>query len=274
METIKKRIESNLDEFLLEILPIYRKHQSRTKRRRDSNLKRGSKGGEEESKNFSKSNQMDTANSPTSASTVQTVSNFLLSSEQLNASNNANNKTNNSNKSNSNSSNSNNDSNSKNTSSSSSSNLMNDLLSPRTQNTTIQLAIQETKRGVKRKITNSRITSAKRGTTFEDRIMKVECGSKDEQPLDTLISHTRRVEGKVILNTANSNGSQLTDAESILSQMHPMQRYHLLQPELMTANFPAAASAAAIAAATLPNAFPFDLYRCLGSLYPSSNDRN
>lgn len=146
---------------------------------------------------------------------------------------------------------------------------MGDMSSPKTQNTTIQLAIQETKRNVKRKMTNA---PSKR---LEDKIMKAECGVRDEPPLDTLISHTRRVEGKVIFNSGNSNGTtHLTDAESILSQMHPMQRYHLLQGEMMTATFPAAASAAAIAAAGLPTAFPFDLYRCLGSLYNPSNDRN
>lgn len=133
-----------------------------------------------------------------------------------------------------------------------------------------------------------------RSTTLTERMMKLEYSgagssltatnsgvSKDINCTSTAdkLHHTlRRVDSKLLLNSPNSSSSSashITDAEALLAQMHPMHgRYHLLQPDLMSSAFPAAASAAAIAAAGLPTAFPFDLYRCLGSLYTPANDRN
>lgn len=302
LETIKKRMENNPDQFLLEILPLWRRYQYKSKRREvnadnlEKNKISSSNIDQHSTVNCNQSiiplvnsshktdvtftvtdcvqdssfNSQDREEEDDDDDDIDDDNEELLGSSTATAAAAASTAT------------------VANTSS-----ATNDMQSNGRQNAnTEHVSVHENKR--KRKNVLSSVSSKQRSIVLNERMMKVDYNtmasssslnmsgnySKEINSLsDKSINHTRRLESKMLLNTGNNSSNNtsghLTDAEALLAQMHPMhQRYHLLQPDLMTGAFPAAASAAAIAAAGLPTAFPFDLYRCLGSLYSPSNDRN
>ena len=316
LETIKKRMESNPDQFLLEILPLWRRYQYKSKRR-EVNADNLEKNKISSTNTDQQPQQQCTVNCTQSLiplvnhSSNKTDVTFTVTDCVQDSSFNGRDRDDEEEEEDEDEED---DDESHATSiaaaaaaaaaatvAATTAGATNDMQSNGRQNANTGVSVhQDTKR--KRKNIVSSVSAGKQrqsATTLTERMMKVDYNttatssssssasslnvsgsySKDINSLsDKSIHHTRRLEGKMLMNTGNnsSTSGHLTDAEAaLIAQMHPMhQRYHLLQPELMSSAFPAAASAAAIAAAGLPTAFPFDLYRCLGSLYSPSNDRN